>query len=172
MTNKHVLKKVEDAPNAVPQDKKRTAVAKELSKFLGTTYVLYQKTLFYHWNVTGVHFYGLHLMMEAQYQELHTAGDEVAERVRALGFTVPGTFREFLELSTIKEDAGLPKNEKEMLNNLLDAHEAASKEARKVADIAEDADDMATSDMMVDRMKVHDKAAWMLRALLTETASH
>jgi starvation-inducible DNA-binding protein len=89
--------------------------------------------------------------------------------VRALGFTVPGTFREFIELSEVAEDKDLPADEQAMLQNLLDSHEVCSKEARKVHDAADDAEDVVTADLMVRRMDFHDKAAWMLRALLTET---
>lgn len=144
----------------------RAKVARELSGLLASTYTLYMKTLFYHWNVTGPHFPGLHKMFEEHYQALHLAGDELAERVRALGHMTPGTYREFSELSKVKEDATLPSDSKAMLQNLMKSHEACSLEARSVLNVAEECSDEVTVDMMVERMSFHDKTAWMLRATL------
>lgn len=147
-------------------DKAREKVAQELSGFLASTYTLYMKTLFYHWNVTGPTFPGLHKMFEEHYQELHLAGDELAERVRALGHMTPGTYREFSELSKVKEDDKLPRDSKVMVENLMKSHEACSLEAREVLKVAEGCGDEVTMDMMVDRMAFHDKTAWMLRATI------
>lgn len=144
----------------------RAKVAEELSVFLASTYTLYMKTLFYHWNVTGPHFPGLHRMFEEQYQALHLAGDEVAERVRALGHMTPGTYREFSNLSKVLEDDALPRESRVMVENLMKSHEVCSLEARSVLNVAEQHNDAVTMDMMVERMAFHDKTAWMLRATI------
>lgn len=158
-------KAIESARNTVTNDNERAQVAHILSKFLASTYVLYQKSLFYHWNVTGPQFIGLHGLFEQHYQELHLAGDAIAERVRALGHASPGTMAEFSALSAVQEDKKLPASATEMLVNLLKSHELCSKEARAVLKVAEEAEDEVTVDLMVQRMNFHDKAAWMLRAL-------
>lgn len=145
---------------------KRQEVAKELSGFLASTYMLYLKTLYYHWNVTGPNFVGLHGLFEEHYNDLHAAGDELAERVRALGHFTPGTVKEFNKFSEIQDDDSLPKNADIMVKNLLDAHQTCSKQARSVLETAEKAGDEVTVDMMVERMTAHDKAAWMLRSII------
>ncbi|MBY0407127.1 MAG: DNA starvation/stationary phase protection protein [Rickettsiales bacterium] len=150
--------------NPVHGTRQRADVANALACFLASTYALYQKSLFYHWNVTGPNFMGLHQLFEQHYQALHEAGDVLAERIRALGHFAPGTLAEFASLSTVKEDAKLPDSAKEMLSNLLRSHEICSNEARDVLDVAEKAGDEVTVDLMVERMAFHDKAAWMLRA--------
>ena len=76
------------------------------------THTLYLKTHNFHWNVTGPMFQTLHLMFEAQYNELALAVDLVAERIRALGFPAPATYTDFGRLSTIKETPGVPKAER------------------------------------------------------------
>ncbi|WP_417320059.1 Dps family protein [Emcibacter sp.] len=166
MTNT-TLKMVDDKDvNIGVQKKNRLKVAEALSGCLASTYSLYMKTLFYHWNVTGPQFRDLHKMFEEQYQELHSAGDEIAERIRALGHFAPGTYSEYSKLSDVEEDKELPSSSGEMLSNLLKAHETCSARARKVLKVAEDAEDEVTADMMVERMSIHDEAAWMLRATL------
>lgn len=147
-------------------ENRREDVAKKLSSFLASTYVLYMKTLYYHWNVTGPHFHSLHEMFEEQYEDLHAAGDELAERIRALGSFTPGTIREYLELSSVKEDSALPRDADTMVKNLLEANEQCSCEARDTLKTAEEAEDEVTVDMMVARMTFHDKTAWMLRSVI------
>ncbi|MET0155683.1 MAG: DNA starvation/stationary phase protection protein [Rickettsiales bacterium] len=142
----------------------RANVAEHLSRFLATTYTLYFKTLYYHWNVTGPHFHALHLLFEEQYQDLQQAGDALAERIRALGHFSPGTYREFEKLSAVSHDESLPKKSANMVQNLLRDNEICTQEARKVLEAAEKAGDEVTVDMMVGRMGIHEKAAWMLRS--------
>lgn len=144
----------------------RAEVAHALSGFLASTYALYQKSLFYHWNVTGPDFSGLHQLFETHYEALHAAGDVVAERIRALGHYAPGTLREFAALSSVEEDAQLPPSGQDMLARLIDSHEVCSGEARAVLEVARRAEDDVTIDLMIGRMAFHDKAAWMLRACL------
>src|ERR1041384_6721667 len=88
---------------------KREAIATGLSRVLADTYTLYLETHNFHWNVTGPMFQTLHLMFETHYNELALAVDLVAERIRALGHPAPGTYRQFVELSSIKEQDGVPK---------------------------------------------------------------
>ncbi|MBY0355058.1 MAG: DNA starvation/stationary phase protection protein [Rickettsiales bacterium] len=144
----------------------RSEIAQHLETLLATTYVLYLKTLYYHWNVTGPHFFSLHTFFQSEYEALHKAGDALAERLRALGHMSPGTTAEFRELSTIQEDEALPKSAQEMVQNLLHDNEHASLTARKVLEKAQSLHDEVTADMMIARMTYHDKAAWMLRSTL------
>ena len=74
-------------------DKDRKAIAEGLGKLLADSYTLYLKTHNYHWNVTGPMFSTLHLMFEQQYTELALAVDLVAERIRALGYPAPGSYK-------------------------------------------------------------------------------
>jgi starvation-inducible DNA-binding protein len=144
---------------------KREEIAGGLSRVLADTYTLYLKTHNFHWNVTGPMFQTLHLMFETQYNELALAVDLVAERIRALGFTAPGTYKQFIQLSAIKEDDGVPKAE-DMIRRLVEGHETVARTAREVFKAAEGASDQPTCDLLTQRMQVHEKTAWMLRSLL------
>jgi len=146
----------------------RKKIADNLSRYLADAYTLYLKTHNFHWNVTGPMFNALHNMFEAQYTEQWTALDELAERIRALGFNAPGSYREFVALSSIPEEPGLTDSAdwKEMVRQLVVGNEAVCRTARKVLDIADDADDAPTEDLMTQRLQTHEKYAWMLRSLL------
>jgi starvation-inducible DNA-binding protein len=145
--------------------KQREQIATSLSKVLADTYTLYLKTHNFHWNVTGPMFQTLHLMFEQHYMELALAVDGVAERIRALGFPAPGTYRQFGTLSSIKEDDGVPKAE-DMIRRLVEGHETVARTARSAFAVAEEANDQPTCDLMTQRLQIHEKTAWMLRSLL------
>ena len=135
-----------------------------LNTLLADEHVLYTKTRNFHWNVTGPMFQTLHLMFETQYNELALAVDLIAERIRSLGVPAPGTYKQFLELSAIKEADGVPKAE-DMIRLLVKGHETVARTSREVFEVAEAANDQSTCDLLTQRLQVHEKTAWMLRAL-------
>lgn len=138
-------------------------VADELIHFLADTYALYLKTQNFHWNVTGPLFPALHQLFEDQYKELAEAADVIAERIRALGSFTPASFSQFNKLTSIKEANGT-YSAKEMIEQLREDHETLSHHAMIIFKKAEKAEDQGTMDMLVDRMRAHDKTAWMLRS--------
>lgn len=143
----------------------RHVIADDLSKVLADTYMLYLKTHNYHWNVTGKLFYPLHEQFEEQYHELAEAVDEIAERIRALGYKAPGTFREFQELTSIEEDTEKPEA-LEMVRRLALANEQVLRTARGSLESVNKAEDEATLDLLTRRLQAHSKVAWMLRSHL------
>ncbi|GAA6184866.1 DNA starvation/stationary phase protection protein [Aliiglaciecola lipolytica] len=143
----------------------RNQIAEGLKKLLADSYTLYLQTHNFHWNVTGPQFRELHLMFEEHYTELAVAVDDIAERIRTLGMVAPGTYKEFAKLSAIKEVDGVPASE-EMVKILLQGHEQVVKTCREALKVAQDADDESSAALVSDRMRVHEKTAWMLRATL------
>ncbi len=148
-------------------DASRAKIAEGLSRMLADTYTLYLKTHNFHWNVTGPMFQTLHLMFETQYTELALAVDLIAERIRALGYPAPGTYSEYVKLSSIPETPGVPKA-KEMIRLLVEGQEAVVRTARSVFPVVDEVNDEPTADLLTQRMQVHEKTAWMLRSLLEE----
>jgi starvation-inducible DNA-binding protein len=148
----------------IPEDQ-RQAIAEGLSRLLADTYTLYLKTHNFHWNVTGPMFNTLHLMFEQQYNELALAVDEVAERIRSLGFHAPGSYTAFAKLSSVPEADGTPSAE-EMIQQLAEGQEIVVRTAREIFPAADEANDEPTADLLTQRMQVHEKTAWMLRSML------
>lgn len=166
-------RKPASAPKSVPaidigiKAGDRARVAEGLSRFLADSYTLYLKTHNFHWNVTGPMFNSLHLMFMDQYNEQWTALDQIAERIRALGFNAPGSYGEFAKLSSIREQAGADAPEwKAMVQQLVEGNEAVCRTARKVLATADKAGDDPSVDLMTQRLNIHEKNAWMLRSLL------
>ncbi|MFN0116991.1 MAG: Dps family protein [Elusimicrobiota bacterium] len=147
------------------EEKDRKKIAAGLSNLLADSYTLYLKTHNFHWNVEGPMFQTLHLMFETQYNELALAVDLIAERIRALGFVAPGSYKEFSKLTSIKESDGSVEA-KEMIRQLVEGQEAVVKTARSIFPAAEEVNDQSTMDLLTQRMQLHEKTAWMLRSLL------
>lgn len=145
----------------IPEDQRRE-IADGLSRLLADTYTLYLKTHNFHWNVTGPMFNTLHTMFEGQYNELALAVDEIAERIRALGFPAPGSYAAYSELSSIPEAEGVPAAN-DMISQLAEGQETVARTAREVFD---GANDQPTADLLTQRMNLHEKNAWMLRSFL------
>lgn len=145
----------------------RKQIADGLSRLLADSYYLYLKSQNYHWNVTGKLFHPLHELFQEHYEDLAEAIDEIAERIRTLGFYAPGTFKEFGQLTSLKEDSDVPEA-MEMIKNLVTAHETVIKTARSVLPVCNDAEDEATLDLLTGRLDFHSKAAWMLRSHLND----
>ena len=149
-------------------EKSRKIIADTLAHVLADTYAIYLRTQNFHWNLVGPEFYFLHILFEKQYEELAEAIDEIAERVRALGFYVDATFSAFQKMTSLKEmDKKASKMSiKDMLQNLLEGHEQITRMLRKLSDLGEKQNDPATVDLVGRRMNIHEKFAWMLRSHL------
>jgi len=105
----------------------------------------------------------LHDFFQEQYEALFEAVDIIAERIRILGQKSPGSLREFLDLSTLDEaDVNLTGDE--MLQNLLSDHESVVGSLRDMVKEAQEFGDEGTADLLIDRLRFHEKTAWMLRS--------
>tara|TARA_B110001450_G_scaffold5589_1_gene5806 strand:+ start:1776 stop:2246 length:471 start_codon:yes stop_codon:yes gene_type:complete len=141
----------------------RQKIAEGLKRLLADSYTLYLQTHNFHWNVSGPQFRELHLMFEEHYTEMAGAVDDIAERIRTLDVAAPGTYREFSRLSSIEEVEGVPSSN-DMVDLLTKGHEKVVKTSRVVLKLAQSADDESTAALVSDRMRIHEKTSWMLRA--------
>lgn len=149
-------------------EQQRKSVAEALGHMLADSYTLYLKTHNYHWNVEGPLFSTLHALFEEQYVDLATAVDDIAERIRILGFRAPGSFKEYLELSSVSDTERTDLSAKEMIADLLKANETVVETTKKVLSKAQEADDEGTIGLLGDRINYHEKTAWMLRSMLAD----
>ncbi len=143
----------------------RKEIADGLSRLLADSYFLYLKTQGYHWNVSGPMFPYLHQMFEDQYTELRDAVDEIAERIRTLGYPAPASLSQFNNLGSVKEDQGTT-DANEMVRQLAEDHETVVVTAREVLEMADAGEDVGTEDLATARIQSHEKTTWMLRATL------
>ncbi|MET0262963.1 MAG: DNA starvation/stationary phase protection protein [Rariglobus sp.] len=151
-------------PNIGLSSKALESVVGALAVILADEHVLYVKTRNFHWNVTGPHFGPLHALFEKQYDELAETIDEIAERIRALGGTAPGSMAAFLKLARLSEHTGKTPKASAMIEALLADHEAIVTALRKAIELADKHGDEGTADFLTGILESHEKTAWMLRA--------
>ena len=147
----------------------RTSLVNLLNVVLADEQLLYTKTRNFHWNVTGMQFRELHLLLEDHYEQLQLLADEEAERARMLGGNAIGTFAEFQEASRLTESPGQIPTVAEMIDILVEDHEAFITNVRKDIESAmEEYGDQGTGDLLIGVLRAHEKMAWMLRSFIVE----
>lgn len=140
-------------------------IAHHTSLILADMYVLYVKTQNFHWNVIDSRFYSLHQFFEEQYKDLAEAIDEVAERIRMLGERTPASLKQFLDTTSLKESNGDLSGD-EMIQDLLTDHETLIRNLREGIAYTSKLGDEGTADLFIQRLRAHEKTAWMLRSHL------
>ena len=145
--------------------KENSIMVENLSKILANYVFLSLKTQNYHWNVTGSNFASLHQMFEDQYNDLSTAIDDIAERIRALGAKTPATIEEYSKLNVLSEGNN-KYNSTEMLSDLIKSHEELAKLLKNFIDDASNNGDVVTEDMLIGRLQEHEKVIWFLKSSL------
>lgn len=140
-------------------------MSEKLTAILADTYKLTIKSHIYHWNVVGPLFKPLHELTEAHYEALFEAADIVAERIRALGQLAPVDMGAASSFAPAKGDTS-QDTATSMVRDLIRDHEKSVKLMREAATAADEAGDFVTADMLTDRLTFHEKALWMLRAIV------
>jgi starvation-inducible DNA-binding protein len=134
-----------------------------LKKSLATTFAFYLKAHNFHWNVEGPLFSQYHSFFETLYTDAFEATDGLAEHIRALNVYAPGSFKRFGELSAITDELTVP-NAAGMLNRLYDDNNAVIATLIPAMKAAEAIGQMGITNYLQDRIDIHNKHAWMLRA--------
>lgn len=147
------------------EQKAADRIVEILSKVLANSYLLLVKTQNFHWNVVDPRFSELHLFFESQYENLQEAVDVIAEQIRSLGAKAPGSMREFLDIGSLDESSGALSGD-EMLSELLIDHETMISDLRKYIKLAQDAGEEGSADLLIERLRFHEKTLWMVRSHL------
>lgn len=150
---------------AYMRDDARLDIAKSLKRVLADTFVLYFKTHSFHWNVTGPKFFGLHNLLQTQYNELWMVTDEIAERIRALDVMAYDSMAQILKEASLHEIGQTPDAEG-MMMQLAQDNLSIVASLQMAMEKAQEYGDEATADLMIGRINIHEKAAWMLRSYM------
>lgn len=138
-----------------------------LNGLLADEFLLYMRTLNFHWNVRGMQFHSLHLFFEKLYLEGLQTIDDVAEKVRSLGGFATATLGEYLKTTRIREQAGAVPDPRVMISTLAGDHETLIKHVREIyRTVQEKFDDPSTENFLCDLLEKHEKTKWMLQTHL------
>lgn len=145
--------------------KSASSLCKSLNQVLADSYALMSLTHLAHWNVEGPGFFALHTAFQTQYEELFVAVDEIAERIRALGAYATGGLGALAKTAQMKEFVS-PLPQEGYVRALLAANEKLVKDAEVARDLAGEVNDPESQDLMIGRITLHQKTAWMLKSFL------
>jgi starvation-inducible DNA-binding protein len=138
-------------------------LVEKLKVVLANTFTMYMKTHGYHWNVIGSDFPQYHDFFGDLYTEIHGAVDDIAEQLRQINSFAPGSLQRMKELSEVSEDDLVPAAPK-MVTNLIVANDMVIKSLVECYKMAEEAGEYGLSNFLQDRITVHKKHSWMLKA--------
>ncbi|PAE19483.1 Dps family protein [Robertmurraya siralis] len=128
--------------------------------------VLYVKLHNYHWYIKGRHFFTLHEKFEELYNEANQHIDELAERILALEGNPVATMEDCLKMASVKEATGTEKEE-EMVSTITTDFETMVDELQEGIELAEEANDEGTADMLIAIKQSLKKQIWMFKAFLS-----
>lgn len=140
-----------------------TKTIEALNRLLADYHMHYQKLRNFHWNITGPHFFELHVKFEEFYEDAKLKIDEIAERILTLRGKPVSNFSSYLNLSNIKE-ADTTLADHEMVATILEDHSALLNQLKIVTTAAEDAKDDGTLDITGTYIGEIEKTSWMLNA--------
>lgn len=138
-------------------------LVEKMKVLLADAFTMYVRAHGYHWNVIGSDFPQYHDFFGDLYQEIHGSVDDIAEQLRQINSFAPGTLQRMKELSTIPEDDKIPLASK-MITNLITANDTVIADLVDAYKSAEEAGEYGLSNFLQDRITVHKKHGWMLKA--------
>jgi len=158
----------ETQPSAVLDTETRQDLRELVLSALADSYVLMIKTQAVHWNITGPMFKSVHDLTEEQYDDLFEAIDDLAERIRALGLKAPMNYISMQDISVLEPFTGNTPSASELVETLARDNDTISRRLMAGIKAASEEGDPATEDIFTERLRAHQKAAWMLRAMVEQ----
>jgi starvation-inducible DNA-binding protein len=136
----------------------------QMKELLADTFAFRLKTQYYHWNIEGPDFVQYHKFLGKLYEEIDSAVDETAEKIRSLNSYAPGSFQRYLELATIQCEDNII-SAVEMLDRVKIDNDVLRNKLKQVRNKAEASGEFGLVNFLEGRLDAHDKHAWMLKAL-------
>ena len=145
-------------------------VVEALQNLLADFQVYYTNLRGFHWEIKGRGFFILHEKFESMYDDAAAKIDEIAERILMLGGTPENKFSGYLKVARISEVSGVSTT-RESVENILNTYKHFMAEERKLIDLANEANDVVTADILTGYLKEQEKMVWMLIAFSTKNCS-
>lgn len=135
----------------------------QMKVILATSFSLYLKAHNYHWNVIGPNFGQYHEFFGDLYEEIHGSLDTTAEEIRKLGSFAPGSLKQYLDMSRIKDELSI-KEPPMMFGQLATDNDRLITLLYAARATADSIKAFGTVNYLEDRISTHEKHAWMLKS--------
>jgi starvation-inducible DNA-binding protein len=138
-------------------------LVQQMKVVLASSFAFYLKAHNFHWNIEGPNFPQYHSFLDGLYNEVWKAVDAIAEHIRALDAYAPGSLGRFSQLSVVDDQINIP-NARAMFSELESDNQKVIAELTKAYVLAEKENKPGLSNFMQDRIDIHSKHGWMLKA--------
>lgn len=140
-----------------------------LNQILADTMTLRDMYKKHHWQVAGHTFYQLHLLFDKHHGEQDELVDTIAERIQLLGGISLAMAADVAETTIIPRPPRGREEAPVQISRLLEAHEIILKEARTMAEQADEDGDDGTNDLLVsDVIRTNELQVWFLAEHLVD----
>lgn len=149
-------------------ERKVSNVMVALRQLLADFQIYYMNLRGFHWEIQGHGFFMLHGKFEDLYDDAARKVDEIAERLLMLGDVPENKFSQYLKVANVKEVSGVTCAS-EAVEHILATYKYFIAEERKLVDLANEAHDDVTADLITGYLKEQEKLVWMLLAFNTKS---
>ena len=150
-----------DTPTDIPAQAVKE-LSKALNGLLADTFALYLKTKNFHWHVSGPHFRSYHLLLDEQATEIYETTDVIAERVRKLGGITLRSISDISRNQSLKDNNDDFVPPLEMLRELMNDNKATIASMRKIHELCDKHDDVATASFLENFIDAAERRNWLL----------
>ncbi|MTI23020.1 DNA starvation/stationary phase protection protein [Fulvivirga sp. RKSG066] len=144
---------------------KNTELIDKLNVLLSDYQIYYQNLRGFHWNIQGKHFFQLHEKFEELYLDTAAKVDDIAERILTIDGKPLHSFEDYVSTSTIKAKKNVHDGEGAVSGIKSDLEELVKLQT-EIKDMAGEAGDNATEDLMIGYNEFQQKVHWMMKAWL------
>ncbi|MGA3049185.1 MAG: DNA starvation/stationary phase protection protein [Terracidiphilus sp.] len=133
-----------------------------LNALLADVFALYLKTKNFHWHMSGPHFRDYHLLLDEQATQVFAISDDIAERVRKIGGTTIRSIGHIARLQRLSDNDQEFVPARDMLLELHGDNKALVESLRAAHEVADKANDYATTSLIEVWIDEAERRAWFL----------
>lgn len=141
-------------------------VTKALNTLLADMHLVYGHLHALHWNVQGREFFTVHRELQSMYEEMAEFIDDTAERILILGSRPATTFKDYLELSSLKELESRGYTPEESARLVIKDIEYMIARLRELIELSGEQNDEGTADFLIGILRSLEKQNWFWNAFV------
>lgn len=141
-------------------------LADALNVYLANLHVVSIKLRNFHWNVVGVDFFDFHEKLGELYEAVSMEIDEMAERIRMLGFWPLAAMREFIRFATLHEAPSVPYTTPIIAQAIVNDFAETARYLHEIDQFVKETTDEFTINLVAQALGFLEKNVWFFSAYL------
>lgn len=136
-----------------------------MKKVLADAFAFRLKSQYYHWNIEGPDFVQYHDFLGKLYEQMDDNIDDIAEHIRALGAYAPGSFKRYMDLTSIEDEDTIPAA-LEMVNRISADNRKLHSSLMAAHVVADEQGQRGIVNFLEGLIDANEKTQWMLNSIL------